>query len=288
MASKTYAEMQAYILVVLQDSTTSGQASSNDIFKAAELDLIMPTCLIEVSGIVPHETKESVLTTASSNKLTLSAENKRKLILIEELEYKVDQNPEQFRNFKRWGDVLTMEYGGLPSADETVYLYLNKVHVLQKEIGTTDTAGAIKTEAAVGSTSLALKSLGTGTINEDTKLTIAGDDTEYTVTATVTIAANEATVVITPALVAQASADAVVTLALADSTLDLALENAYADYVAGKAAINKSRSYINSVVLGTSFTPAELEEWGQNKLVLALSALRAMAPKRRSYLYPTT
>lgn len=85
-------------------------------------------------------------------------------------------------------------------------------HGTYSTIGTTDLAGAVKTLAAVGASSVVLKNLGTGTINKGTKFLIAGDAVEYTLMATATIAANEATVAITPTLAVQADVNDVVTL----------------------------------------------------------------------------
>lgn len=105
----------------------------------------------------------------------------------------------------------------LPSSAnaDTVETLVDRIGEAGSFLGTTDTAGAIKTLALVGATQLELKSLGTGTINKSAKLTIAGDTTIYSVTAQATIATNEATVSISPGLVAQAAVDAVVTLSLA-------------------------------------------------------------------------
>lgn len=80
------------------------------------------------------------------------------------------------------------------------------------DVGTTDLAGAVKTEAAKGATSVALKSLGTGTINIDTVLNIDGHATDYIVTANATISGNEATVSISPALTDVAEVDDLINL----------------------------------------------------------------------------
>ncbi len=80
------------------------------------------------------------------------------------------------------------------------------------DVGTTDLEGAIKTEAAIGATSIILKGLGTGTINAESKIKITGHWQDYIVQANATITANEATVTISPALVDVAEVDDVVTL----------------------------------------------------------------------------
>uniref|UniRef100_A0A6M3J729 Tail protein n=1 Tax=viral metagenome TaxID=1070528 RepID=A0A6M3J729_9ZZZZ len=80
------------------------------------------------------------------------------------------------------------------------------------DVGTTQLNGNIKTEADVGDTSIALKGLGTGTINRTTKLSISGDSTDYFVTANATITANEATVTISPGLAQLAEVDTLINL----------------------------------------------------------------------------
>ncbi len=122
-----------------------------------------------------------------------------------------------------------------------------------------------------------LKSLGTGTINEDTSLTIAGDSTVYTVTSNATIATAEATVSITPALVVQADADDVVTLAAPTSTLDILSESLLADLIAARVAINKARTYIGSVTVGAGRSPAEMLGWGQQQMADTIRQLRQSA-----------
>jgi len=80
------------------------------------------------------------------------------------------------------------------------------------DVGTADLSGFIKTEAAIGATSVVLKSLGTGTINRTTRLSIEGDSTDYIVSANANIAGNEATVTISPALVKLAEVDTKINL----------------------------------------------------------------------------
>lgn len=277
---RTYDEVRDLIEQTLEDT-------SNAIWIATELDALILLALTKISFYRPREVKLT-MTTAASKKLTLSAENKRKLLWINELEYKVDEDPEQFRNWIQRGDSVVMGISATPAASETVYLYVAKQHTLYT-MGTDDIEGAIDGTKAIGSTSLVLKLLGTGAINEDTTLTIAGDSTEYTVIANATITANAATVSIVPALVAEAADDAVVTLAdpSITSTLDVELEECLVDLVAGQASINKARTYMNKVNVGSSNrAPAELESWGMNKLALVMQRLRAMKKIRVSQIYP--
>lgn len=98
-------------------------------------------------------------------------------------------------------------------------------------VGTVDLAGAVSTTAAAGATSVIVKSLGTGTVNEGTKVTFADDGGVYVVTEDATISANAATLKIYPALEDGTAGDQVVTLepALTTSSENLFFhENAFA------------------------------------------------------------
>jgi hypothetical protein len=233
---KTYAQ-------ILADASSYAQDSGNAIFTTTELGLVIPNVLSRISRFSPWRPNEIDSRASSSQSITakdiiLTSGDLWRLMRVNKVEYPIDQNPLVFRSFSRNGKVVTMDIDATPSG--TVYLYLAKVHILQSAIGTTDTAGAIKTGASAGAVSLALKSLGTGTINEDTQLTIAGDSTVYHVISTATIGTNEATVSIWPALQADVLADAVVTLALSESTLSYELEDIVVRYIAARAALSKS------------------------------------------------
>jgi hypothetical protein len=234
---KTYAQ-------IMDDAEAYLQDTGNGIFSTTELDLLVPGVLARVSQSRPWKPNQlthrySSSQTVSAKDVVLTAGDKWRLAWVDKVEYPVGMTPPVFRNFSRNGDVVSIGITHDPAA-EAVYLYLAKVHILQKAIGTSDTAGAIKTQAAVGATTLAMKSLGTGTVNEDTKLTIAGDTTVYHVIETATIGTNEATVTIWPALEAVATADAIVTLSLADSTLEFDLEDLVSRYIAARAAVSKA------------------------------------------------
>jgi hypothetical protein len=223
---------------IIDDAEAYLNDNSNANFVAADLDPQVPAVLARVSRVRPWRPNQlthrySSTQTVSARDVVLTSGDKWRLAWVDRVEYPIDVVPGKFRNFVRNGDVVSIDLDHKPVA-EAVNLYLAKVHILQKAIGTTDTAGAIKTQAVVGATTLALKSLGTGTINEDTQLTIAGDTTVYHVIQTATIGTNEATVTIWPALEHQAEVDDVATLALAESTLDYDLEDIVSRYIAAR------------------------------------------------------
>lgn len=287
MTAKLYTEMVTTIVQILQDT---GKAIWGD----TEIDQQIPRGLSFVSLACPrypsYLTSAGVLlpatlltTVANSRYIQLSAGDMWDLIecgLREDpyLEYPVDDDPISKCNFKRYGDVIELLIDTAPSSTVSARLWIGKRHLLQKEVGTADLAGAVNADTAAASVTLALKSLGTGTINEGTKLTIAGDSCVYNVYATATIADNAATVYIYPALKAAVLEDAVVTLALAPSTLELPLEAVFADFVAGMVAISKARSNIS---LGT-----DIFEWGRERIGRAEMALRGLTKPRAYTEYP--
>jgi hypothetical protein len=279
--ARTYAQLQTVIAQILQDT---GLAT----WTAAELDVHTPDVLTEISMAMPYRTRLTLYTVADKKDITLTAGDKHRLLKIDRGEYPVDQDPPNYRNVKRWGDVITLNIDSAPSADgESVYLYVNQKQRLQKEVGTTDLAGAVKTGAAAGVTSLALKSLGTGTINKDTKLEIAGDTTDYIVIDDTTIAGSEASVSIYPKLAAAVLADAVVTLTLSESTLDDKAETAFCHYVAGAAAISKAQDKINKVNIGGGAIDAKLRDWGMEQISFAMSILKS-EPSQIKQSYPSS
>jgi len=241
--SKAYSAIRDDIETLLQDAGIDpSPAAANSIFATAELDVLIPNALIYLSQhAYPWEYKLTKTTTDSSRDITLTTGDKWRLLGIKKLEYIVDQDPREFRNHSKFGDVVTIKCDRLP-AGEDIYLFMNKIHLLSTAIGATDASGALNAGAAAGATSLVLKSVGTGTVEEQTTLMITGDTTVYYVTEQATISTT-VTVKIWPPLAAAALEDAVVTLSLS-STLDTKLEDWLERYVAARAAISKAtKSY---------------------------------------------
>lgn len=83
----------------------------------------------------------TIVTTADSKEIDLT--NIKDLIKVAKCEYRISRpskNPKQFRNFRRFADILTMEMNIVPSADEEVHLYCYKKHTL------TDNTSTLKPE----------------------------------------------------------------------------------------------------------------------------------------------
>jgi len=58
------------------------------------------------------------------------------LVEVKKVEYPVDEQPRQFRNFSVWGDILRMALDSAPGAGESVYLYCAKYHSLSDTVST--------------------------------------------------------------------------------------------------------------------------------------------------------
>jgi hypothetical protein len=76
------------------------------------------------------------------------------------------------------------------------------------------------------------------------------------------------------------------TLTEEDSTLDVELEDLLTNLVAARAAVNKARSYIGKINIGSANTPQLMESWGQMKLAETLHKLRKIARPAMYIEYP--
>ncbi len=232
----THAEILARI-------QTDAWTAINTDWSATIIATKMGSILKKLSQVVPWvpPTYSVYVTDGTTRNITLTDWDAFDLVAIFQengIEHPVDQSPKQYRNFpvdwRPGRKVLPLVLDDIPDADESIYIYPQRLHILQSAIGTTDTAGFIHTDAAIGATSLVLDSFGTSlVVNKYTKLTIGTDPTEYMVTATVSIA-GIFTVGIFPPLVAATTDGDAVTLALADSTLTPSLEEIFIDWVVGE------------------------------------------------------
>lgn len=133
-------------------------------------------------------------------------------------------NLSEFRDLEKTGETAVLREASMGRRfGFDLYESQNMQHHTQ---GTTDEAGALSADAALGATSLALNLLGTGTINKGTVLIITGDAQPYVVTADATISGAAATVSIDPATKQANSSAAVVTLQTDDANT-LSRENLF-------------------------------------------------------------
>ena len=250
--AKSYSDIINDAEMLVQDAGLDPSTpGANSVFATAELDAFVPFALTRLSQFRPWEIKTTKSTVADSRDITLTTGDKWRYLGIEKLEYEVDKDPRRFRNFTRFASVLSIKIDTAPSSAADIYFFWNKNHILLSATGASTTSGAIKTAAAVGAVSLDLDSLGTGTIDEMSSFTIAGDTTVYYVLADATITTNEATVSIWPPLVVAVTGAEVVTLVVTDTIEEIPLEGYLARLLAATACISKatkSYSQVNAAI----------------------------------------
>ena len=246
--SKAYTAIMDDVEAYAQDGGIDPGGAAAQVFSTAELDLLMPSALVRISQFKPWQKKTTKSTVADTRDITLTTGDKWRLLSIEKLEYEVDEDPREFRNYTRFGDVISILKDKAPTSADDIYFFWNKVHLLQAALGTTNATWAVYADTAVDSTSLVIDAVAaTGTVNEMSTVAITGDSTVYYVTSTATIATNKVTLSIWPPLAAAAAEDAVVTLSLTGSTLDMALEAYIVRWLAAKACISKATKYYSQV-----------------------------------------
>lgn len=130
--AKILSAIRATARQMLRDEFVEGKTSK---WQDDELDLIIGQVVIEISEVRPRIVKESLSTTASSRELDIS--DIADLMGIQKLEYRISQDPRDYRNFI-WIDDDTLEIDTIlnPAADETVYVYCEKPHTLTESAST--------------------------------------------------------------------------------------------------------------------------------------------------------
>lgn len=104
---KTRAEVINQAELILQDS-------GNAIFAAADLGTFLDDALSEVSEFVPLMVKETAH--AQNGSLEVDISSITDLVRVDKVEWPIDQIPKQYRNFRVWGDYLSLELKTPPYA----------------------------------------------------------------------------------------------------------------------------------------------------------------------------
>jgi hypothetical protein len=278
--ARTYSEMVDLIESILIDGGIDPDASTNEVFATAEIDAVIPMCLVEVSKSRPYQVKYP-LNTLASKEIAMTDSMKWKLLRIRPyIEYPTLQEPQRFHNITRFADTLRIEVDTTPTLGEATNLFLDKVHVLQSAIGTADVSGKLNGAVAIGDETINLDNLGTGTINDGTILMIGSDATLYRVCGNYTIAANAASgIIVCPPIAAVTATASTVGIYLAESTMDEETETIFADLVAAKLAINKARSFIGTVPVGGRTSNTDMMNWGLAKQADARQQLKGLVER---------
>ena len=211
---------------------------------------------------------------------------------VVDVEYRIQKNPRQLRNFVVEGNILTLltdfEPADSKAVDAAIEVFVWVAHRHQVS-QLTDLAGAVDLVAgyAADTTTIHVDTLAaTEVIAEDQEFTIAGLRGTYRTTAATTLAANEGDITFWPPLKEAIVDNDVVTFL--GSTLSRPQERIFVDLVAGRAAMSKgaqllrlANTAINAVNVGGQGVPneygarsTELTTWGREKVALALRELK--------------
>ncbi len=107
MGTKTNAAIIDREEIILEDG-------SNVIFTTAVLSDETQSALPEISEFIPNRVKHIIPVTNGSKNISIIGING--LIDIEKVEYPVDREPKQYRDFKLWGDVIELDIRAAPAA----------------------------------------------------------------------------------------------------------------------------------------------------------------------------
>jgi len=110
--------------------------STDEDFASDEIDLYIGRCLTEISQTCPYMDVDKTLTTSEDSKEVDISSIREGLLWIDKVEFRVDSDPRDFRNFTLWGDTLEIDTDLTPEADEEVYIYCAKEHTLTESAST--------------------------------------------------------------------------------------------------------------------------------------------------------
>jgi len=132
---KTLSELHQEVRGVLQDVFEAGVEI---VWTDEEIDQHIQDILIDLSQASPYQSKLSAESdgTKKINLTSITDLNVEDLISVVKAEYEGDQDPEQFRNVSRFGDIVTLKIESAPTSGDDIYLYCNLVHTLDETSST--------------------------------------------------------------------------------------------------------------------------------------------------------
>jgi len=122
------AEMRTIVRRDLKDGDENNYRWTDD-----ELDGHIQHAVRELSEAIPREQKATKATASGSREVDVSSLSDR--IMIQAVEYPVDNFPKRFQRFTLWGDTLTLLGDEVPDGSNT-YIYYGKLHTLDAESST--------------------------------------------------------------------------------------------------------------------------------------------------------
>ena len=120
-------EMLTLVRRDLKDETTPYQWSDDELTRHIE------RALKGLSERVPLPAKATLATGNGSRELDISSLSGR--IMIQAVEYPVDEFPKKYQQFSIWGDTLTIISGDVPNGSNCC-IYYGKLHTLDAETST--------------------------------------------------------------------------------------------------------------------------------------------------------
>jgi len=111
----------------LRDETTPYQWSDD------ELTRHINRALKQLSERVPLPAKATLATTADSREIDISSVTDR--VMVQAVEYPVDEFPKRYQRFSIWGDTLTIIGGDEPDGSNC-HIYYGKLHTLDATTST--------------------------------------------------------------------------------------------------------------------------------------------------------
>jgi hypothetical protein len=129
--SKYLGDIRQAVRETLQDTFVTG---SVPLWADPELDQAIETALAELSLVSPRQ----LIVTAEGdgtkkidlNDITDTAFDMTQLLKVNRAEYPVDEDPEEFKNVTRFGDIITINVSSAPTDGDDVYLYCDMMHIL--------------------------------------------------------------------------------------------------------------------------------------------------------------
>ncbi len=115
-------EMRTLVRRDLHDEDAGNYRWSDD-----ELDRHIARAVREFSEYLPYEQKATQATTSGSRDLDISSLTDR--VMVEAVEYPVDNFPRRYQPFALWGDTLTLLGDEVPDGSNA-YIYYGKLHTL--------------------------------------------------------------------------------------------------------------------------------------------------------------
>ena len=121
-------EMRAIVRRDLKDEDEANYRWTDD-----ELDRHVTHAVRELSEAIPYEQKATKVTTLGSRDIDISSLSDR--IMVQAVEYPVDNFPKRLQRFILWGDAITLLGDEVPDGSNA-YIYYGKLHTLDASSST--------------------------------------------------------------------------------------------------------------------------------------------------------